>query len=125
MRLSEYGLNIVGNITATGSCCSSDRRLKCNIAKIDSSLIIINRLQGVIYDWDWRSFPNRNFLKDRQIGLIAQDVEKVLPEVVHEDSDGYKSLSYDKLTVVLIEAIKELKKENDNLKESIDALENK
>ena len=70
-----------------------------------------------------KSFPQRNFPDTRQIGLIAQDVEKVLPELVHTDSDGYKSLSYDKLTAVLVEAVKELKAQNEKLQARVEALE--
>ena len=53
----------------------------------------------------------------RQIGLIAQEVEKIYPELVLTDVDGYKSVDYSKLTPILVEAIKELKAENDKLKE--------
>ena len=52
----------------------------------------------------------------RQIGLIAQEVEKIYPELVLTDVDGYKSVDYSKLTPILVEAIKELKAENDQLK---------
>ncbi|WP_431736401.1 tail fiber domain-containing protein [Cellulosispirillum alkaliphilum] len=51
--------------------------------------------------------PSQRFLRCPQIGFIAQEVEKVLPELVHTNDEGYKSLSYDKLTAVLLEAIKE------------------
>ena len=59
------------------------------------------------------------------MGLIAQDVEKILPEVVSEDNEGYKSIAYSAVIPVLIEAIKELKAENDVLKVRIEKLENK
>ena len=54
---------------------------------------------------------SKGFAIDRQIGLIAQDVESIIPEVVHTDSEGYKSLAYDKMVPVLIEAIKEQQRE--------------
>jgi len=103
---------VAGNITANVTLLSSARRFKQNITPLDSSLSKINSLQGVTYTWDSASFPTRNFPSGQQIGLIAQDVEKILPQLVHTDADGYKSLSYDKLTAVLIEAVKELKAEN-------------
>ena len=52
---------------------------------------------------------------DRQIGVIAQEVEDIFPQVVHTDSQGYKSVEYSKLVAPLIEAVKTLKAENDNL----------
>ncbi|MHC4643013.1 MAG: tail fiber domain-containing protein, partial [Planctomycetota bacterium] len=57
------------------------------------------------------------------IGVIAQDVEKVFPELVSEPTSNYKSVDYTKLTAVLIEAVKELKTENEILRERVDALE--
>jgi len=54
--------------------------------------------------------------EDRKVGVIAQEVEEVLPEVVHTDTEGMKSVDYGKMVGVLIEAIKELKQEIDELK---------
>lgn len=73
-------------------------------------------LQGVSYNWNIKDFPENGFSNETQIGLIAQDVEKIIPELVNTNDDGYKAVSYEKLTAVLIEAIKELKSENDDLK---------
>ena len=70
-------------------------------------------------------FKNHNFPGGKQVGFIAQEVEKVLPEVVSTDSEGYKSVSYDKFSAVLVEAVKELKKENDELKARLLKLEQK
>jgi hypothetical protein len=81
-----------------------------SIIPIDSSLSKVEKLQGVYYDWDRAKWPKKNFPEGKQVGLIAQDVEKVVPEVVNTDKEGYKSLSYDKLTAVLINAMKELEK---------------
>jgi hypothetical protein len=52
----------------------------------------------------------------KDVGVIAQEIEKVLPEVVHERDTGYKAVNYQKLTALLIEAVKELKEEIDELK---------
>ena len=60
---------------------------------------------------------------DKQIGVVAQDVETVFPELVSMHKDGYRSVDYAKLTAVLIEAVKELKSENESLKQRIEALE--
>ena len=112
----DSNLVVAGNIIATGciqgsvTCNTSDLRFKINIDTIKNALSTIESLTGVTYNWKTEAFPERNFSKERQIGLIAQDVEKVLPEVVHTDADGYKSMSYDKLTAVLIEAVKSQQK---------------
>lgn len=94
---------------------SSDKRLKKNIAPITNGLQTVLQLQGVKFDWiaDGRT----------SIGFIAQDIEKFLPEIVATDKEGYKSVAYDKVTSVLVEAIKELKNENDELKKRIENLE--
>ncbi len=86
---------------------------------------------------DGRIYPSRGFTKDKQIGLIAQDVEAVLPELVRTDRDGNKAVSYEKMVAVLIEAVKEqqgvvekqqkemkkLKTENKNLSSRVSTLE--
>ena len=63
------------------------------------------------------SFKDKNFNDNKQVGLIAQEVEKIYPELVQTDNEGFKSIDYAKLTPILVEAIKELKQQNDVLKE--------
>jgi len=82
------------------------------------------KLQGVRYNWKKNDYPEMGFPEGEQIGLIAQDVEAVLPEMVHEGNDGYKSIDYARLTAVLVEAVKELKAENEELRSRIERLEN-
>jgi hypothetical protein len=72
----------------------------------------------VSFNWRKEEFPEMNFGDGRQIGFIAQEVEEVLPEVVHTDSEGYKSVEYSKVVSVLVEAIKEQQKEIDELKQA-------
>ena len=60
-----------------------------------------------------------NFEQSRQIGLVAQEVEKQIPELVRTDTNGYKSIACDKLTVVTIEAVKEQQEEIEQLKEKL------
>ena len=86
---------------------NSDLRWKENIEPIQNALDIIADLRGVTYTWTDASRGN-----GVQIGVIAQEVEQVLPEVVHTDSQGYKSVEYAKLVVPLIEAVKALKSQN-------------
>ena len=121
---------VTGTITYGGTTCPSDRRFKTSITPIENSLEKIESLQRVSYYWDKAKIPERNFPDGKQIGLIAQDVEMVLPEIVHTNAEGYKSLSYDKMTAVLIEAVKsqrkvieELQEQNKEFQKRIEALE--
>lgn len=93
----------------TGSGCCSDRRFKQNVKPITSALDKITALQGMTFTWNQKEYPQRFFTEAPQVGLIAQDVETVIPEVVLTDEEGFKSITYDKLTAVLVEAVKELK----------------
>lgn len=81
---------------------------KENIETVENGLDLVSQLRGVWY--------NKIAEEDRKVGVIAQEVEEVLPEVVHTDTEGMKSVDYGKMVGVLIEAIKELKQEIDELK---------
>jgi len=124
-QLAVHGgdLEVGGEIRANSCCQSSDRRFKKSITPLTTCLNKVSSLQGVSYEWDRASFPERNFPEGRQIGLIAQDVETVVPEVVSTDHDGYKSLAYDKLVAVLIEAVKEQRQRIESLEARIGELE--
>jgi len=99
-----------GNFTASGDVTAySDRRFKHNIETIDNALDKVTKMRGVSYEKD-----NRN-----SIGVIAQEVEEVIPEVVHTDTDGMKSVAYGNIVGVLIEAIKEQQKRIEALEEII------
>jgi hypothetical protein len=106
-------LRVQGTITS-GSTISaanytcSDVRFKKDITPLTSPFDKISSLNGVTYHWKKNEFKSRNFDDRLQIGFIAQDVEKVFPELVYTGKDGYKSVSYDKFTVILVEAMKEL-----------------
>ncbi|MCP4568774.1 MAG: tail fiber domain-containing protein [FCB group bacterium] len=120
-------LCVIGNIALTGDVVAyTETRMKTNIAPIDNALEIVDGLNGVSYDWRKdKNTAGKNLSDRRQVGLLADDVEKVLPELVHEDADGNRLVAYSKLTAVLIEAVKELKAENSDLKKRIEALESK
>ncbi|MBI4930407.1 MAG: tail fiber domain-containing protein [Bacteroidetes bacterium] len=121
-------LEVFGNISATadiylGACgvwlsplVCSDIRYKKDIVPMKEVLPDVMKLVGVKYNWRKDEFPDSHFDDKRNIGLIAQDMEKVFPEIVNTNDKGYKSIDYAKLTPVLVEAIKELKTENDSLK---------
>ena len=76
---------------------------------IDNPLENISKIRGVTYDWRKEEFPQRDFADKMQYGVIAQEVEDVLPDIVGTDSEGFKSLDYSELIPLLIESIKELK----------------
>ncbi len=92
----------------------SDRRWKTEIKPIDSALDKVEKMQGVSYRWNKETFQDAD--DKTHIGFIAQEVESVLPELVTTGSDGFKGVEYDKVTAVLVEALKELKAQNDALK---------
>ena len=105
-----------GEIRATNNISayySSDIRLKENIKTIDNALQKINNLKGVEFDWkdDYISKSGGEdgyFIRKNDIGCIAQDLQKVLPQIVAERSDGYLAIKYEKIVALLIEAVKEL-----------------
>jgi hypothetical protein len=100
----------------------SDLRWKKDIIPLKGALEIIGKLKGVSYSWRSDEFPKKDFADWPTIGLIAQDTEKVLPEVVTTDEQGFKSIRYDMLAPVLIEAVKQLKADNEALRAEINAL---
>jgi len=90
---------------------NSDITLKKNVTTLSSSLNVITSLRGVNFEW-----KDEDRESGKQVGFIAQEVEKVLPEVVKTDDKGIKSVGYANIVPVLVEAIKELKAEIDELK---------
>ncbi|OFY86554.1 MAG: hypothetical protein A3F72_08725 [Bacteroidetes bacterium RIFCSPLOWO2_12_FULL_35_15] len=119
-------LKVIGTINASSTInasqaisCSSDFRFKKNITPLTGSLNKTLLLQGVNYNWKTEEFPERGFTNEKQIGFIAQEVEKIVPEIVYTDSKGFKSIDYSRLTPVLIEAIKELNTKVESLEKEI------
>jgi hypothetical protein len=109
------GISVTGTITASGDITSnSDERLKSNIRPIDNALGLVLQLDGVRYTKD----------NKESIGLIAQEVQKVLPEFAHTANDEMKtmSLNYSGMVSVLIEAIKDQQEQIDNLKEKLNGV---
>jgi len=94
-------LNARGAVTAPSFTSSSSKRFKTNINNLTNSLETINQLQGVAYEWKETGKSD--------IGLIAEEVNEILPELVKKDEDDApEGIDYGKLTAVLIEAVKEL-----------------
>ncbi len=90
----------------------SDSRLKTNVVPVSSTrgLDIVNQLNPVFYDWDKSNPRTETFGDKHQVGFIAQEVEKVLPEVVDVGEDSYRSVEYGKIVSVVVAAVKELYK---------------
>jgi len=131
-------LYVSGSIYATGTITSgSDKRFKKNVNNIEGALDKVLSLNGVNYEWrtpdEIQSFSKQlseneeeglalTFPEGKQIGLVAQDVEEIIPEIVFTDEEGFKSVDYTKLGPVLIEAIKEQQKQIEALKKEIEVL---
>jgi hypothetical protein len=101
----------------TLTTATSDSRLKENVTTLQNSLNKVANLRGVSFTW--KSNPEYG----TRIGFIAQEFEKVIPELVfNNETDGYKGVNYAEMTAVLVEAIKELKTENERLKADNDKI---
>jgi hypothetical protein len=112
---SIFTIDNTGNISAAGEVtANSDERIKTNIKTIENALDKVSQLRGVEYD--------RTDIEKHQIGVIAQEIEKVLPDVVHTKEDGMKSVAYGNIVAVLIESIKELKGEVSELRAELNEL---
>ena len=126
IRVGTTGTNgCLRNFAGTGiaGSCSSDRRFKKDITPFSHVLEQVTALQPVHYSWRIADFPGQHFGEGRAYGLIAQDVEQVLPELVVTNDDGFKAVDYSKLPLLTIQAVKDLKVQNDGLKQRIAELE--
>ncbi len=122
LATATNALVVVGKVKSTGINETSDVRLKKNIVSIDGALNKVLSMNGKYYDWRTTEFPNKGLEEGRQVGVIAQEIEKILPEVVVTDDDGFKSVEYGHIVPVLIEAIKEQQKIIDGQKSTISDL---
>ena len=107
---------VVGAILATNDVVAfstSDERLKENVESIGSAVEKVEAINGVTFDWI--PMEGIHVHEGHDVGVIAQEVEKVLPELVTTRDNGYKAVKYDKLTAVLIQAVKELSERVKNL----------
>jgi uncharacterized protein YlzI (FlbEa/FlbD family) len=104
-------LDIKGDLTAFST---SDIRLKKNVTKIKDPLDKLGKINGYMYDWiENGDTPH----KGRDVGVIAQEIEEILPELTITRDNGYKAVKYDKIVALLIECIKEQQKQIDALKQ--------
>jgi hypothetical protein len=113
-------LTINGTITATGDITAyytSDKRHKNNIQTISNAVLKVKQLNGVT--WEWNDDVNEVTKSTPKTGLIAQEVQQVLPQVVTERADGFLALDYSKMMGLLVEAIKEQQIQIEQLKAQI------
>ena len=113
---ATYELKVTGDVGATGDIVayiSSDKRLKDNIQPIEGALDKVSQISGNTFDWNEEK---QNIYKGKDYGVIAQEIQEVMPELVDTRDNGYLAVKYDKIVPLLIESIKELKKEIEELK---------
>ena len=117
-------LYVNGDITANSIAGTSDIRFKTNIRPVVNALDKVKALRGVYFNWNQKAFPEKEFGAQNELGFIAQEVEKIVPEIVSKDNtaDAYRSVKYDKLVALLVEAIKEQQKQIDSLKIKVNKL---
>jgi len=98
---------------------------KRNIEPIENALDKIDRMNGYYYELRADEYPELNMREGRSIGFLAEEVKEVVPEVVSDANDGLMGVSYAKISALLVEAVKELKAGNEELRDRIEQLENK
>lgn len=126
MNAPTEALHVAGNIRATACvigtniACPSDARFKQDVRTIDHALDAVEKLRGVYYDWKRSEFPDRQFPEGEQVGLIAQEVQKIVPQAVQEMGDGYLAVDYARLVPLLIEGMKEQQKRIEALEKKLE-----
>jgi hypothetical protein len=126
----QFPLDVNGDIRtntyirALAFYATSDKRLKTNIRPIKSALESLDAINGVTYNWNENAKSRGMTDESRQLGLIAQDVEKVFPEAVNTTQDGYKSVNYQSLVAPIVEGVKELHAQNKKEEIEIKKLKN-
>jgi len=118
------GAKVNGTLSVTGDVIAystSDKNLKNNIKNIDEPLNKLQKINGVTFDWDT---SKQEIYSGSDIGVIAQEIEQVLPDAVCTREDGYKAVKYEKIVPLLIESVKELTALVETLQAKIANLEN-
>ncbi|SHJ30795.1 DNA-binding beta-propeller fold protein YncE [Hymenobacter daecheongensis DSM 21074] len=112
----DGGINATGQVRANGVVLTSDARFKQHVRPLGGALAAVLALRGVRYEWNALGVRHGGTAGAGQVGLLAQEVEKIYPELVSTDKDGYKAVNYAQLTPVLIEALKEQQQQIEALK---------
>ena len=118
-----YRLYINGAVLGTSFTTTSDRRLKTDIRPLTGALALVQALHGHRYRWNAQGVTLGGTAGREQVGVIAQELETVLPELVSTGTNGIKTVNYAQLTPVLIEAIKEQQQQIETLKAQNQALQ--
>jgi hypothetical protein len=105
--IPAFALDVQGQVASNGVVLTSDAKFKKNLLSISNPLDKVLNLNGLSYEWKTDEYKEKNFPDGRHYGVVAQEIEKVLPEVVITDAKGEKSVAYSEIIPVLIEAIKE------------------
>lgn len=108
-----------------GGGVTSDLRLKKNIKTLSNVLNKLDKVRSIRFQWKNTDKKLGIVAGEEKIGLIAQDVQKVFPELVMHEQRGYRMLDYSELTAILVEAVKELRSENIKLHKRLLPLENR
>jgi hypothetical protein len=127
MSIDEGGLIVTGGMTVYGNTwyqynptVASDARLKTDIEPLEDSLAKVSKLRGVYYSWIQDEASGLTFDTDRHVGVLAQDVQAVLPEIVASAYGGrYLGVKYPELIPLLVEAIRELDARTQNVTQTI------
>jgi hypothetical protein len=114
-NISGSQIEASGDVIAFGS---SDERLKDNIQPISEPLYKLSKVGGYTFDWN----DKQETYEGHDVGVVAQEIEEVLPEIVTTRGNGFKAVKYEKIVPLLIESIKELKQEVDEIKQKCDCL---
>ena len=116
-------LYVNGDIYATGTSTSaSDVRFKRNVTSITDALEVARRARAVTFSFQTDAFPERRFPKHAQAGVVAQELEAVLPDLVSTDDRGYKGVAYERIGVYALAAVKELDEEVRSLRATLEAV---
>lgn len=116
-------LDVAGNVHANNVSLPSDQRFKKNITLLTDALAKLTCIRGVTYEWNEHYEATGRSSGRREIGVIAQEVEKACPELVIELNNGYKAVEYGRMGALLVEAVKELAAQNRVLEQRIKDLE--
>ena len=114
-----YQFKVYGDAYATGSWNSSDIKFKKNIKDIGNTTEKLKKLRGVSFDWKVDEYKEKEFSDKKQFGFIAQEVEKVFPNLVKTDENGEKAVNYIEVIPLLLEAYKYQQKEIEELRSLI------
>lgn len=94
--------------TVIAGTCSSDVRFKTDIEPLGSRLEQVSQLRPVTYKWRSEEFPDKHFGHETETGLIAQEVQQAIPELVAEDEEGYLKVRFTELNIYILQAVKDL-----------------